>query len=260
MTKPVVALDLYCGAGLASMGLWRSGQFDKIIGVDIHPQPDYPFDFIQADALEFDIESVKPDFVWASPPCQNFTTLGVMVRANNNLTDEEWNERHPDLVDATRQRIKDYPWTTIENVPESPVRADIKLEGGNVGIPYLARRRWFEVSWPTLSPKPFIIGKVLINAYGTGKSPVKKSVERRHSLNLPSCTTIPEIQTIFSVDWTSNRKSLNEGIPPKYSTYVVNDAVWHGFGSKERARGVHSDGIYKPGKVNPKIVFYEHYK
>ena len=68
-------LDLYCGAGGAAVGYHRAG-FDEIVGVDIAPQPRYPFEFVQADALEFLAEHGHEfDAIHASPPCQGYSIM-----------------------------------------------------------------------------------------------------------------------------------------------------------------------------------------
>ena len=59
-------LDLYCGAGGAAMGYHRAG-FDEIIGVDIKPQPNYPFDFIQANVLQLPLILDKTLFMPLHP-------------------------------------------------------------------------------------------------------------------------------------------------------------------------------------------------
>src|SRR4051812_4589454 len=67
-------LDLFCGAGGAAMGYARAG-FD-VVGVDIKPQPNYPFTFHERDAMDLDYATTymqKFDVIHASPPCQSFT-------------------------------------------------------------------------------------------------------------------------------------------------------------------------------------------
>ena len=68
-------LDLFCGAGGAALGYDRAG-FDEIIGVDIAPQPRYPFEFVHADALEFLADHGHEfDAIHASPPCQGYSIM-----------------------------------------------------------------------------------------------------------------------------------------------------------------------------------------
>ena len=65
-------LDLFCGAGGAAMGYHQAG-FTEIVGVDIEPQPNYPFEFVQADVTKWPYEwfAAKVDLVHASPPCRS---------------------------------------------------------------------------------------------------------------------------------------------------------------------------------------------
>lgn len=68
MTRPRL-LDLFSCAGGAGMGYHQAG-FD-VLGVDIAPQPRYPFEFHQGDALAFLAEHWREfDAIHASPTCQ----------------------------------------------------------------------------------------------------------------------------------------------------------------------------------------------
>ena len=134
-------LDLFCGAGGAAMGYHRAG-FDEIVGVDIKPQPRYPFAFVLGDALEYvAMHGREFDAIHASPPCQAFTALKTM-----------WNSKeHPDLVDPTRSLLSESrrPYV-IENVPGAPVAAHVVLCGTmfdlGTGDAELRRHRLFELS------------------------------------------------------------------------------------------------------------------
>jgi len=60
VTRPRI-LDLFCGAGGAAVG-YHSAGFD-VVGVDVKPQPRYPFEFHQAA-----MEHVAVDLARESPP------------------------------------------------------------------------------------------------------------------------------------------------------------------------------------------------
>ena len=97
--RPVL-LVLFCKAGGCAVGYHRAG-FD-VVGVDLEPQPRYPFRFIQADALEYvSTHSDKFDAIHASPPCQRYTKLATIHK-----------EDHPDLLGPVRDLLRKTgkPW------------------------------------------------------------------------------------------------------------------------------------------------------
>ncbi|AYG80133.1 hypothetical protein DWB77_02259 [Streptomyces hundungensis] len=134
-------LDLCCGAGGLSMGYYLAG-FD-VTGVDIAPQPNYPFTFHQADGLDYAARHGHTfDLVHGSWPCERYATV---TRWRGNPGD------HPDLIGPGRQVMQatGRPWV-MENVPETAaaglLRPDYLLCGTQFGL-NLRRHRGFETSW-----------------------------------------------------------------------------------------------------------------
>ena len=138
-------LDLFCGAGGAAMGYYRAG-FTDIVGVDIEPQPRYPFVFVQGDALEYlESHGTEFDLIHASPPCQ----------FASEATPMEHRKRHTNYIPATRVLIQaiDKPYV-IENVEgaRSWLVNPVMLCGTMFDLP-IWRHRYFETS-PTVWMSP----------------------------------------------------------------------------------------------------------
>lgn len=136
-------LDLYCCAGGAGAGYHRAG-FD-VVGVDINPQPRYPFEFHQGDAIEFLREHGHEfDVIGASPPCQAWTPLGALHPE----------KEYPQLIDATREVLEEIgkPYV-IENVMSAPLikSRSIVLCGGMFGLRTYRHRR-FESNVALVAP------------------------------------------------------------------------------------------------------------
>ncbi len=145
-------LDLFCGAGGAAMGYSRAG-FTEIVGVDNQPQKNYPFEFVQADALEYLVEHGHEfDAIHASPPCQGYSIM-------RNLP---WlrHKEYPLLIDPVREllEVTGRPWV-IENVMGAHLAAGW-LCGTMFGLPFY-RHRAFESNWFWLQPGHTIHRKVM---------------------------------------------------------------------------------------------------
>lgn len=205
MIKRPKALDLFCCAGGASMGLYRAG-FD-VVGVDIEPQPHYPFPFIQADAM-----SMSPrgfDFIWASPPCQAHT-LAQRIRKND----------HPELIPGTRamlERSGAGAWV-IENVPGAPLVNPVELCGAMFGL-RVYRHRLFEASFPLTAPgHPEHIAP--LRKMGRKPSPG----DFMHVVG--NFSGVEQAREAMGIDWMM-RDELREAIPPAYSEYIGREALKH---------------------------------
>jgi DNA (cytosine-5)-methyltransferase 1 len=196
----VRCLDLFCGAGGAGMGLSRAG-FD-VTGVDILPQPRYPFRFIQGDALAQDLTSF--DFVWASPPCQAHTAM-QHIRKNAHA--------HTDLIPAVRAKLKAWggPWV-IENVKGAPLCNAVMLCGTMFGL-RIIKHRYFETSFdlPCLLP-PCSHRDVYDPWHGKGRT----ADAMREAQGTP---WIPASGGASRKRGTSG--DCNNAIPPAYSEWIA---------------------------------------
>lgn len=147
MVRPLL-LDLFCGAGGAAMGYFLAGF--EIIGIDINPQPEYPFRFIQADVLTARIPWHKIDAVHASPPCQIHSVTASMSAGRST-------RQHVNLIPETRRMLvrsgKPY---IIENVPGAPLIDPVLLCGSMFNLHThnyeLKRHRLFESNMEFIQP------------------------------------------------------------------------------------------------------------
>jgi DNA (cytosine-5)-methyltransferase 1 len=199
-------LDLFCGAGGASVGYHRAG-FD-VVGVDNRPQPHYPFEFHQADAMTYPLDGF--DAIHASPPCQAFTT----AQSINGRS-------HPDLLAPTRERLRGWGgvWV-IENVPGAPMRPDFILCGSTFGLQVM-RHRWFEFHQATYTlqhPCQHVWeGDGPVGVYGhTGRSS-KFDPTKRGSGN--HGWMVADWRRAMGIDWMT-RDELAQAIPPAYTEYI----------------------------------------
>lgn len=211
-------LDLFCGAGGAAMGYHRAG-FDEIVGIDIKPQKNYPFTFIQADALNPPVRLEDFDLIHASPPCQAFTQMSARWRGHGGKADE-----HLDLLTPTLAwlRAQDTPWI-VENVPGARRLMDptVTLHGGMFGLG-VHRPRLFEASFLVLAMKAAPT-RAPIGVYG--KPDGRTTYRYRNNGNykgkslIRAWKSLEEGSGAMGIDWM-NVDELREAIPPSFTEYL----------------------------------------
>ena len=236
MTMGMRALDLFCCAGGASMGLHRAGF--QVVGVDIRPQPRYPFEFHQADALTYPLEGF--DLIWASPPCQGYTAMRYSPGTIGA----------PFLIDAIRERLQAIGgFWVIENVEGArwAMRNPVLLCGSMFGLEAqgcrLQRHRLFESSFPVPERPCRHDLRPIIGVYGgharrraasAGGRGTRDVWEGGHKAAAAEAMGITHMTLA----------ELSEAIPPVYAEYIglyarswINDDANHPYcpGRKETA-------------------------
>jgi hypothetical protein len=208
-TAPLRILDLFCGAGGAAMGYHRAFPDAEIVGVDIAPQPRYPFTFIQGDAIEFLLWADRRfDLIHTSPPCQASSAL---TKGTNR------GRQYEQLIPATRTLLLDtgVPYV-IENVQGSDLRRDLTLCGEMFGLDVI-RHRYFECSFPVTQPAHIPHrGRVRGWRHGTYHDGPYLAVYGQGG----GKGTVAEWQQAMGIDWTDDRKAIAEAIPPAYTEFV----------------------------------------
>lgn len=202
MGTDVRVLDLFCGAGGASAGYARAGY--DVTGVDMKPQPRYPYTFVQADALEYVAEhGHEYDVIAASPPCQAHTSL-----------QGRWGREYPDLIAATRAALQRIgrPYV-IENVPAAPLIDPLMLCGSMFGLKII-RHRLFECS-PVISfaPAPCSHPRGAVGRQG------HRGAGRDWITVTGHFSDVPLAQRVMELPWMTQRE-LAQAIPPAYTEWI----------------------------------------
>jgi len=188
-------LDLFCCAGGAATGYSNAG-FD-VVGVDINPQPNYPFEFYQYDALDYlDAWGCDFDVIHASPPCQRFSSMQYIHK-----NQDKW----PDLLTPIQEilRASDKPYV-IENVVGAPLRIDLLLCGTMFGLP-IANHRIFESNVPMPLLTMVCKHENLYDPYHGGEMGRGEREKRSAAIG---------------VDWFMTRTEVREAIPPAYTEFI----------------------------------------
>jgi DNA (cytosine-5)-methyltransferase 1 len=224
MTRPR-PLDLFCKAGGAAKGYHDAG-FD-IVGVDIEPQPNYPYEFHQGDALDILFALLRspllPDWladviaIHLSPPCQGYSVTASLHAAE-----------YPRLIG----QVRDFaiaiglPYI-IENVEGAryAMRNPVRLCGSSFSLG-VRRHRLFETSWPIgfaplcahyLQPEP-------IDVTGTGGPATRERGGNGGIHRKPR--NLAHAREVMGIDWM-NRRELSEAIPPAYTEWIGAQLIAH---------------------------------
>lgn len=219
--KPFL-LDLYCCAGGAAYGYHQAGF--EVIGVDIEPQPHYPFPFYQDDALNV-LDILLSGNAWhdyhlsdfsalhASPECQGYTRCNLSPK-----------ERYQQQIALVRERFQATgKLYVIENVmgAKKHMQASLLLCGSMFNLP-MQRHRLFETNIRAMlcPPKPCDDRKASINVYGHSVwDSSLPGTQRKDGRPRPDSVSIEIGREVMGTPWM-NIEELAEALPPVYTHWI----------------------------------------
>jgi len=202
MPKPKL-LDLFCCQGGASAGYVAAG-FD-VVGVDMDPQPRYPYEFVQADAIEYLAEHGREfDAVHASPPCQRYT-VAQSIQGNS----------HPDLIPVIRPLLggASVPYVIENVVGAAALMFDPVLLCGSMFGLHTYRHRLFESNIPLAAPDYHPEHVARTARLG------RRAGEHEYMQIVGHFSDATRARGVMGMPWAS-RDGLREAIPPAYAEFV----------------------------------------
>lgn len=212
-------LDLFCSEGGAAQGYHQAWPDAEIVGVDTNPKVGerYPFTFVCADAMTFDLTGF--DFVHASPPCHDHSSVTGRDRKANGDKGTGW------MLEATIDRLRGsgVPWI-VENVEGAKMPADVysvRLCGSSFGL-NVRRHRLFASNVLLLAPP-------CDHSWQTPRF-VSLDAKSRKAGRLASvvgvhghCNYAGEFEIrceAMGIDWMTPQ-GLTQAIPPAYTRYLA---------------------------------------
>lgn len=184
------------------MGYARAGF--EVVGVDNRPQPRYPFEFHQGDAMTWPLDGF--DVIHASPPCQDHSSLKV-----NGLHGTGW------MLGATLERLAGQPaFWVVENVSTAKMRADFLLCGQMFGLQTVRHRRFaLDPRFPALLAVP---------PHEKHRRPSWRK-QRVAALANGDYITLTgngwgkHFGAVMGIDWM-NGNEIAQAIPPAYTEFI----------------------------------------
>jgi DNA (cytosine-5)-methyltransferase 1 len=212
----LIVLDTYCCGGGMAMGYYLAGF--EVVGVDIDPQPNYPFPFVQGDAVEFIKEhGHEYDLIHGSPPCQDYSNLNAYNKKS-----------YPRLIGPTRDAMvaTGQPYV-MENVEIAGIELidPITLCGPMFGL-NVYRHRVFETNWPLVAPAHGKhVARCMRNGYvPTPEKPFMTITGGAHSRAWQNAACdamgMPWIKVPAGGDIKLGIREVCEAIPPAYAEWI----------------------------------------